>query len=267
MAGGHRPSTAKLSLLAAALSVVCFGQFSDSAQYAAKVVTATGRVSVLKGSEEWALSTGDTVQIKQVIMTGSDGHALFQVTDGSTFEVYPNSLVEFRKNAPTWSDLLDVWLGRVRVHIEHLGNRPNPNRVMTPTAVISVRGTTFDVSVDDENETTLVEVEDGVVDVRHALLPGNTVTLNPGETLLIYRTQPLAQNWIDKGTLWKQVARMVIDAISTIAMHTTRIPSIGGAGGGGGPIGVGDGRGGAPKPPSGPPGLPPSAPSTPPSLP
>ncbi len=64
-----------------------------------------------------------------------------------------------------------MWVGRVRLHIEHLGTTPNPNRILTPTAVISVRGTIFDVSVADDDETTLVEVEEGSVQVEHALLP------------------------------------------------------------------------------------------------
>src|SRR4029077_2017573 len=117
---------------------------------------------------------------------GPDGHALFQVSDGSSFEVYPNSQVVFRKNAPTWKDLIDLLVGRVRVHIEHLGNIPNPTRMMTPTAVISVRGTTFDVTVDDDDETTLVEVEEGQVAVQHALLPrGDARLLTTGESLKV----------------------------------------------------------------------------------
>ena len=57
--------------------------------------------------------------------------------------------------------------GRVKVHIQKLGGQPNNNRVTTPTAVISVRGTIFDVSVED-GESTLVAVEEGLVEVRHA---------------------------------------------------------------------------------------------------
>ena len=125
----------------------------------------------MKDVTPWAISAGDSIQVSQRIVTGADGHAMFQVSDGSTFEVYPNSTVEFRKNPGNWKDLLDLLVGRVRVHIEHLGNLPNPTKMVTPTAVISVRGTTFDVSVDDDDETTLVEVEDGIVEVQHALLP------------------------------------------------------------------------------------------------
>ena len=171
MRGMERPVTAKLSLLIAAtlaVSSVCSAQFfgfDSSKSAAAKVMTLTGRVSVIreKNPEPWALEVGDQVQARQLIMTGADGQATFQVSDGSTFVVYPNSRVVFRKNEPNWSDLLDVLVGRVKVHIEHLYG-PNPNRVLTPTAVISVRGTTFDIDVNEDNEATLVEVEEGVVE-------------------------------------------------------------------------------------------------------
>ena len=128
---------AKVSLLTVAASVVCLAQMppSDAGNYAAKVITEAGQVSVIKDVQPWALSVGDTVNVRDLILTGPDGHALFQVSDGSTFEVFPNSRVVFRKNVPNWRDLIDVLLGKVRVHIEHFGNVPNPNRVLTPTAV------------------------------------------------------------------------------------------------------------------------------------
>jgi len=256
MLGNHRLHGAKLSLLIAASAIVCLAQMppSNSSQYAAKVVTATGRVSVLKDSQPWALDVGDMVQVQQLIVTGPDGHATFQISDGSTFEVYPNSQVVFRKNTPNWLDLIDVMLGRVRVHIEHWGNQPNPNRVITPTAVISVRGTTFDVSVEEDEQTTLVEVEDGQVEVQHALLPrGNPKVLGPGESLRVYKSEPLASNVIDKGTIWRHAVRMIIDAATTYGSRTPRV-------GGGGPVSVGDTKGPPPPPTTPPPPLPPLPP-------
>src|SRR5215472_6059518 len=134
-------------LMAASLAV-CLGQVLPApADAAAKVISLQGQVSVLRDSEPWALNVGDSIQVRQVIVTGPDGFAEFQVSDGSTFQVYPNSNVVFRKNPPNWRDLLDVLVGKVRIHIQKLGGEPNPNRVMTPSAVTSVRGTTFDVSV------------------------------------------------------------------------------------------------------------------------
>src|SRR5579863_5115859 len=197
-----------LSLLLAAVAGVCPAQFTpfDTGTYAAKVISQTGQVSVVKDTQPWALSVGDSVQIRDLILTGPDGHALLQVSDGSTFEVFPNSRVVFRKNPPNWKDLLDVLVGRVRVHIEHFGNVPNPNRVLTPTAVISVRGTTFDITVDPEDETTEVDVEEGIVEVRHALIGSDhAATLHTGESIKVYKTVPIAAAGVDKSTLAKAV--------------------------------------------------------------
>jgi FecR protein len=252
--------TVKLSLLAAAAVFVCSAQMlpSDAGNYAAKVITQSGQVSVMKDSQPWALSIGDSVQARDLIITGPDGHAVLQVSDGSTFEVFPNARVVFRKNPPNWKDFVDVLVGRIRVHIEHLGNIPNPNRVLTPTAVISVRGTTFDVSVDDDDETTLVEVEEGTVDVQHALLPrGDPKVLHTGETLKVYRNEPLEASLIDKGTLARQILHSMADAVTTIV---SRMPH--GLGSSGGVLGTGGAVGDTGKVPPPPP--PPPAPAPPP---
>jgi hypothetical protein len=250
-------------LLLAATLAVCNAQILPSyPEAAAKVISQTGQVSVLRDNEPWVLNVGDSVQSRQVIVTGPDGFAKFQVSDGSTFDVYPNSTVVFRKNPPNWRDLLDMLAGKVRIHIEKLGGQPNNNRIITPTAVISVRGTTFDVSVNDE-EATLVEVEEGIVDVRHALKPGDSKTLNAGESLHVYRDQPLAQNLIDKGALVQRILHCLAEAAFMITnpIHGTSLP---GHGGGGVCPGC-SGQGGKVPPPPGPP--PPGTPGAPASTP
>jgi ferric-dicitrate binding protein FerR (iron transport regulator) len=186
---------------------------------------------VLRDSGQWALSLGDLVQMQQLIISGPDGHAIFQVSDGSTFEVFPNSRVVFRKNAGNQKDLIDVILGRVRVIIEHLGLTPNHNRIVTPTAVISVRGTIFDITVNEDDEaSTLVEVEEGVVEVQHALHPyGKAVALRQGESIRVWKNIPIARNGVDKPALFQRILRAVFDAAST---YGSRRPSVGGVGGG-----------------------------------
>jgi hypothetical protein len=170
------------------------GRAQESA--AAKVVTLSGQVSVLRDNSPWALDLGDSVQPRQIIVTGPDGYALLQVSDGSTFEVFHNSRVVFRDNPGNWKDLLEVWLGRVKIQIEKVGGQPNYNKVRTPTAVISVRGTVFDVTVEDEDATTMVTVDEGQVAVQHALLPrGDPKILNPGEWIRVYKNQPLSAKW------------------------------------------------------------------------
>ena len=250
----------QITLLIVLSAVVCSAQIFPSApEYAAKVISLTGQVSVLKDTTPWVLNPGDMVQVRQVIITGPDGFAKFQVSDGSTFEVYPNSNVVFRKNPPNWKDLLDVLVGKVRVHIEKLGGQPNNNRVITPTAVISVRGTTFDVAVNDDDESTVVSVEEGIVDVYNALKPGITKTLNPGDEIVVYKDRPLAQTLIDRGALVRRILHSLGDAVYTAVTNAGR-GSTGGVGGTGG----GSPLPGQTPPPKAPPTPPPAPPPPPP---
>jgi ferric-dicitrate binding protein FerR (iron transport regulator) len=249
-------------LLAAALVVSLAPlQAQDTA---AKALVINGDVSVLRGSNPWALFEGNTVQPKQIVKTGPDGYARFQVSDGSTFEVFPNSQVIFRANPPSWKDLLDIVIGRVKVYVQHLNGVPNPNNVSSPTAVISVRGTVFAVVVEDQDGTTFVSVDEGLVLVRSKAPAGGEKLLQPTESIRVWKNQPLAQK-MDKGSIVRGVVRAIEDA-ARVALQRQ-------AGGGGGVGGVptttgtggaqGDkGKGGtattAPAPPSAPPPPPPA---------
>jgi len=248
-------------LLAAALVVSLVpARAQDTA--AAKVISMTGRVSVLRDNAPWALDVGSVVMPKQIILTGPDGLARFQVSDGSTFDVFPNSRVVFRDNPPSWKDLLDVLLGRVKVHIEKLNGMPNHNRVMTPTAVISVRGTTFDVAIEDDDDTTLVSVEEGEVGVRHKML-GGEVSLHPGEWVRVFKNQPLAQRQVDRGGIVQGALRAGAQALYELLY---RRQAAGPSAGGGTPAptttgnGDHDKSGGSGTPPPPPPAPPPPPP-------
>jgi hypothetical protein len=231
---------------------------------AAKLTSFTGQISVIRDGNPWALNVGDLVQPAQVIVTGTDGYGVFQVADGSKFEVFPKSHVVFRANRGDWRDLLELWLGKVRVQIEHAGGLPNYNKVRTPSAVISVRGTVFDVEVEDEDATTLVLAEEGQVEVRHLLKVGASKILNAGEWVRIYKNAPLARQTVDKGSLMQRAARAASDAFYQAALNMPR--SAGSAAtpnttpttaGGGTPT---DKNNGNPVPPPPPPPPPPPAP-------
>src|SRR5579862_8070763 len=213
-------------LLLAAVCISCAPIYAEDG--AAKVITLNGQVSVLRDDAPWVLNVGDAVKPRQIVITGPDGFAVFQVSDGSTFEVFPNARVIFRENAGSWRDLLDVLLGRVKVHIQKLGGQPNYNRVRTPTAVISVRGTVFDVAVEDEDDTTLVSVEEGQVGVQHLLKPGPERILNQGESIRVFRNQPLASTAVDKSAAIQALLRRAEEAVYQIVYRT---PGGGGAGG------------------------------------
>ena len=234
---------------------------------AAKLVAMTGQVSVLRDGDPWALHVNDYVQPMQVIVTGDSGSGMFKVADGSTFEVFPNSKVYFRANRGNWDDLLELILGKIKVQIEHLGGVPNGNKVHTPTAVISVRGTTFDVEYDPDKEYTTVTDEDGSVEVARATRLNEKKILHANESIVVYKNEPLGKTGIDKGALAKRIMRSAMDALTQEAINSRTSGSASGPAGGGPvttppPTGAGDHdgsstAGGPPPAPTAPPPPPP----------
>ena len=150
------------------------------------------------------------------------------MSDGSTFEVFPNSEVTFRKTYGI-GDLLNVWMGKVKVYIQHLPGIPNPNNVTTPTALISVRGTIFDVDVQDLDGTTFVTLDEGIVDVRHLLVASGIVRLNPGESIQVLPNTPLVPLAHDRGFVIRQLLKGFEDAVRQAVYQR---PGNTGAGGG-----------------------------------
>src|ERR1035437_9908086 len=204
------------------------------------VVVQSGDVSMMKDTSGYRkpLVPCSFVSQQQVIKTGPDGYAKFQVSDGSTFEVFPNSEVTFRKTYGI-GDLLNVWMGKVKVYIQHLNGLPNPNNVTTPTALISVRGTIFDVDVQSLDGTTFVTLDEGLVDVRHLQVPSKIVHLNPGESVQVLPNTPLAALPRDKGQILRQVLRGLEDAVRQAVYQRPGSPGPGGTSTG--PVGTGGG--------------------------
>jgi hypothetical protein len=181
------------------------------------------------------------VSQQHTIKTGPDGYAKFQVSDGSTFEVFQNSEVNFRKTFGI-GDLLNVWMGKVKVYIQHLPGIPNPNNVTTPTALISVRGTVFDVDVQQDG-TTFVTLDEGFVDVRHLQVASRIIHLNPGESIQVLPNIPLASLPRDRGMILRQVLRSLEDAVRQAVNQRAGSPVPGGTPTGTGPVGTGGPQG------------------------
>jgi hypothetical protein len=260
-------------LLVAATLFVCLAPL-HAQNAAATAVVLDGDVSFLRdGSNgyKWALNQGQDVKPGWIVKTGKDGYAKFQVSDGSTFEVFPNSEITFRQDPGNWTHLLNVWIGHIKVMIQHLPGVANPNNVTSPTAVISVRGTVFDVIVEDLDGTTLVSLDEGLVQVHHRMQPGPDKFLTPGEAVRVFPNQPLARV-ADHGNILMRAARLAQQGI----YEAVRQHGVGGAGPGSGGVGGsaggsqadkgkngGTGTGGSPTPVGGAP-TPPGAAPTPP---
>ncbi|MBI4905160.1 MAG: FecR domain-containing protein [Acidobacteria bacterium] len=156
----------------------------------AKVVSLTGTLTVRRSREAARpLRLQDAVASGDELITGQNSEAMIQAWDGSTVRVFPDSHVIFNERSADIQEFLHLFLGSIKVHIEKLSGRPNPQKMTTPTAVIAVRGTTFSVFV-DETEATLVAVDEGEVSVANVASPSQEVILRKGQRTWVQRGQP-----------------------------------------------------------------------------
>jgi ferric-dicitrate binding protein FerR (iron transport regulator) len=222
-------------LLVAAAAGVCLAQ-SGAPDHSAKVVLQYGQVSTWSDNGLHALFPGDSVKPQQMIVTGPDGYARFQLSDGSTFEVFANSKLQFREHVGNMTDMLNLLIGRVKVFVQHLNGVPNYNKVSSPTAIISVRGTVFEVVVEDEDGTTYVSVDEGLVTVKNQTAPGDFVYLQPGDSIRVYKNQSLQARLIDRMPIIRGVIRTLEEAMQQVLIQrggTGGIPPGGGTPSGG----------------------------------
>ena len=217
------------ALLVAAMAVVSLPP-ALAQQPAATLLVQVGQVSLLKDGNQIALFVGQGIRANQEVLTGPASYARFRVADGTEFEVFENSHVTFREKGASAIELLNVWIGRVKVYVQHIFG-PNPTSVSSPTAIISVRGTVFDVVVENDDGDTVVSVEEGKVQVRHRLIPGKEPLLLPGESVRIIHNEPIAMQQIDKGGVMQKVLAQTRKAlVDLIYMHpggASPIPEIG----------------------------------------
>jgi hypothetical protein len=189
-------------------------------QYEARATYVEGQVSRVAGKElPWALSEGETVPVQQAITTGPNSFARFEVQGGSSFEIYANSLVLFRENAAAIGDLVYIKDGRVKVIMVFAADYRPVQRVITPVAVISARANAVITVTQDDDEYTRVDVIEGQVNVRHALLPreGNAI-VKAGDSIIVERNAPISRK-LDRGSLYRYAIRTVVDAL---AIHIIR---------------------------------------------
>jgi FecR protein len=124
-----------------------------------------GRVGIqLPGQALRAPTRGDTLPPETEINT-EDGRLLLRLMDGSDVVVRPRTRLILKEPEATGWRYLQLLIGRIHTRVQkHFGGTP-PVEIGTPSAVISVRGTQFDVEV-DRRGVTEVDVSEGVVELR-----------------------------------------------------------------------------------------------------
>ncbi|HEV7377981.1 MAG TPA: FecR domain-containing protein [Pyrinomonadaceae bacterium] len=130
----------------------------------------------------------DELLAGDVVKTGVGGRLVLGLLDGSQAIIGEKTIVEIADLSKSPRTIFNVLRGKTRIKIEKVGGRPNPYRVNTPTTVIAVRGTLFDVIVSDKE--TQVFVHEGEVAVSNFAKPEWVVILSPGQRTRVQQTQP-----------------------------------------------------------------------------
>ena len=177
--------------------------------YQAQAKVVSGDVSRVRDGEPWAVSAGEGVPLQDVITTGADGYARFEVPGGSSFELFGNSRVVFRQNPANAGDLVDVLAGRVRIHLQPAAGMQQL-RVFCPVAILSTHQTTTIALGVDEDETTRIDVMEGEVRVQHTLLPRNEpVLVKAVDAILVQKDQPISHR-VERGSLYRHTMRILL---------------------------------------------------------
>lgn len=151
----------------------------------AKVLSSEGSVEIRRQSQgqptmaRIKYRVNDALNAGDVIKTHTGGRLVLGLTDGSQAVIGENTTVEIKDLSQSPRTIFNVMRGKTRVKIEKVGGRPNPYRVNTPTAVIAVRGTLFDVIVKEKQ--TQVFVHEGEVAVSNLLKLEGMVILTRGQ--------------------------------------------------------------------------------------
>lgn len=190
----------RLALLALTAPFAGSYAVAEAADLVAHASSVTGQVMLSNGNgapplpltRGYGLNPGDWVD------TRPGGRVVISLSDGSAVVVQPGTVLMIKdyRAASSLRELFEIVLGTVRVKINHLGGKPNPYRLNSPTASIAVRGTEFNVLVGAEGDTN-VEVFEGAVEVSNlsdggqpaVIERGGGVLVRPGHGLQLYGVQ------------------------------------------------------------------------------
>lgn len=157
------------------------GQEPAPAPLAGAVVSDwTGGAQVQLPGAAFAKPARGEVLPEESIIDTMDGRLLLTMRlDESQILLQPKTRIILHEPSPSNWNALEVLLGRIRAYIKKRTGGAPPFQLGTPSAVIAVRGTGFDVDVNKKG-TTEVYVIEGTVEVTGLAVPSQPVFVNPG---------------------------------------------------------------------------------------
>jgi hypothetical protein len=151
-----------------------------SAPYAGATISDfKGKVSIQLPARAFAAPVRGEVLPPDTTVSTDDGRLLLKLSDGSDVLVRAHTKLLLKQPEANGWKYFQILVGRVRTQIQkRLGGSP-AFQIGTPSAVISVRGTKFDVEVDRRGFTE-VDVEEGVVELEAVTGRGESVMITAG---------------------------------------------------------------------------------------
>jgi hypothetical protein len=138
-----------------------------------------GEVTVQPPNAAAAAPQRGQVVIPESVIETKKGSVVLHLEDGSQVLVQKNSRVVLKAPQSSLGHFFDLLLGKILAKVQKRTNNAPSFKMGTPTAVITVRGTRFEVSVNKE-QRTFVDVYEGLVEVMSTAAPSRPVLLGPG---------------------------------------------------------------------------------------
>jgi hypothetical protein len=153
---------------------------AQSAPYAGATVSDfKGKVSIQLPAQAFSVPSRGQVLPPDTTVSTQEGRLLLKLSDGSDVLVRPYTKLLLTQPETSGWKYFQLLLGRVRTQIQkRIGGSP-AFQIGTPSAVISVRGTKFNVEVDRRGFTE-VDVDEGVVELEAATGRGEAVMITAG---------------------------------------------------------------------------------------
>jgi hypothetical protein len=138
-----------------------------------------GKISIQLPHQALAGPVRGEILPPETAVNTDDGTLLLKLTDGSEVLVRAHTRLLIKEPETNGWRYVQLLLGRIRAQVQkHLGGAPG-FQIGTPSAVISVRGTRFDVEVNNHGVTE-VDVEEGVVELDALGGRGGSVIITAG---------------------------------------------------------------------------------------
>jgi hypothetical protein len=138
-----------------------------------------GKVSIQLPAQVFSAPVRGEVLPPDTTVSTDDGRLLLKLSDGSDILVRPHTKLVLKQPEANGWKYFQMLVGRVRTSIQkRMGGSP-AFQIGTPSAVISVRGTKFEVEVDRRGFTE-VDVDEGTVELEGLAGRGESVMITAG---------------------------------------------------------------------------------------